>query len=290
MQLVVSIAYFTLVYVVIAKSYQLTYMSSRFFQLSHAIVIAIGAYFVYWLSIQMSLNYYLSFVFSLFLSSIIGWSIDLLVYHPLRKNKRGSVYIMIASLGVFVFLQNVISLLWGDRLLPLQSQLKGYIIILDSIYISYVQITTIVLCFLLLLILHWFSENTSMGKTIKMVSINPVTSEIVGINTENAIGWSYFLGSLFAAFTGILIASNYNIIPKMGFNWLFPAVVTMIIAGIGRIRYLVFGALLLAIVQQLSAYFLDSMWMNATAYIILIIFLYFRPFGFSGKKPKKTEV
>ena len=53
---------------------------------------------------------------------------------------------------------------------------------------------------------------------------------------------------------------------------------------------IVLGALLLAAAQHLSAYFFDSKWMNATAYIILVAFLYFRPYGFSGKKLKKTEI
>lgn len=290
MQLVVSIIYFSLIYLVLAKSYQLTYISSRFFQLSHAIVIASGAYFMYWLSIQLSLNIYLSFVLSLLLSSVIGFGVDFFVYRPLRKNKMNNIDLMIASLGVFVLLQNVISIIWGERVLTFQSQLDCKFIKFDSVYISYVQIVTIIISILLLLLLWCFSEKTKIGKTIKMVSINPITSEVMGVRKDNAIGWSYFVGSLCAAFIGILIAANYNLIPKMGFNWLFPAVVAMIIAGIGQMRYLVFGALFLATIQQLSAFFFDSKWMNATAYIILVVFLYFRPFGFSGKKLKKTEV
>ena len=78
--------------------------------------------------------------------------------------------------------------------------------------------------------------------------------------------------------------------PTMGFDWMMYGVVAMIIGGMGKMRYTIFGAFLLASAQQLSAYFFDSKWMNATAYIILVIFLYFRPFGFSGKKLKKTEV
>lgn len=48
--------------------------------------------------------------------------------------------------------------------------------------------------------------------------------------------------------------------------------------------------LILATAQHLSAYYLDSKWMNATAYVILIVFLYFKPYGFSGQKLKKQDV
>ena len=98
------------------------------------------------------------------------------------------------------------------------------------------------------------------------------------------------IGSALMACAGILIAADIDMTPTMGFDWLMYGVVAMIIGGMGKMRYMILGALLLATAQQLSAYFLDSKWMNATAYIILVVFLYFRPFGFSGKKLKKTEV
>lgn len=290
MQIFLSIVYFSLIYVIIAKSYQLTYMSSGFFQLTHAVVIAIAAYFVYWLHIQLDLNLFFSVFLSILLSSLIGWGSDYLVYRPLRKCMIGNMGLMIASLGLFVIFQNIFSTIWGDRVLSFRSWPVNQTIGFENIYMSLVQLITIIVCFLLLLFLWWFSEKTRKGKSIIMISNNPTTSEILGVKKDNAIGWSFFVGSLCAAFAGILIAANYNIIPKMGFNWIFPAIVAMIIGGTGQIRYLVFGALLLAILQHLAAYFLDSKWMNATAYIILIVFLCFRPYGFSGRKLKKTEV
>lgn len=291
MQLTVLILYLFLIYFVIAKSYQLTYVSSGFFQLSHAIVITISAYFVYWLCVQLLLNIYLSIIISLILSSLMGLGFDFFVYRPLRKLKKNNMDLMMASLGVYVVFQNIISLVWGDRILSFQNRLNDSIYVLfKMVYISHTQVVTIVLCLFLLPLFWWFSGKTIIGKKIKMLSINPLVAEVLGVRKDNTIGWSYLVGSLSAAFTGILIAANYNIIPKMGFNWLFLSIVVLIIAGLGRMRYLMLSALMLATIQQLSAYFFDSKWMNATAYIILVVFLYFRPFGFSGKRIKKTEV
>ncbi|MFH1320855.1 MAG: hypothetical protein ABII90_09420 [Bacteroidota bacterium] len=50
------------------------------------------------------------------------------------------------------------------------------------------------------------------------------------------------------------------------------------------------GALLLAAAQHLSAYYIDSKWMDAVAYVILILFLIWKPLGFSGKRLKKVEL
>ena len=157
-------------------------------------------------------------------------------------------------------------------------------------YITDVQIITIVVSAILLFLSWLFIEKTKIGKQIKAVSSNPEMSEILGINKEKVILWSFALGSGLAAVAGILIAADTDMTPTMGFNWLLYAVIAMIIGGMGKMRYLLMGALLLATAQHLSAYYLDSKWMNATAFIILIAFLYFKPYGFSGKKLKKAEI
>ncbi len=135
-----------------------------------------------------------------------------------------------------------------------------------------------------------FIEKTKVGQQIKAVSSNPQLSSYYGISTNKATLYSFALGSGLAACAGILIAADTDMTPTMGFNWLLYVVVAMIIGGMGKMRYLLLGALLLATAQHLSAHYLDSKWMNATAYIILIVFLYFKPFGFSGQKLKKQEV
>ncbi len=64
----------------------------------------------------------------------------------------------------------------------------------------------------------------------------------------------------------------------------------MIIGGVGSTRGLIAGALFVATAQHLAAYYIDTKWMDAVTYIILILFLIWKPLGFSGKQLKKVEV
>lgn len=197
---------------------------------------------------------------------------------------------MIASLGVYVVLQNVVSMIWGDSILSFRTwkEMGGYE--LFGVYITDLQIITINSCWALLVLVWVFMEKTNIGKQIKAVSSNDELSGILGLNSNWAIVWSVAIGTALAACASILIAADTDMTPTMGFNWLLYAVVAMIIGGMGKFRFLVLGAFLLATVQHLTAYYLDSKWMNATAYIILIVFLFFRPTGFSGKLVKKANI
>ena len=223
-------------------------------------------------------------------STLISLVIYQFIYNPLQNRKVKSWQLLIASLGIYSALQNLVSMYFGDDTKSFRTwEIKEGHHILGA-YITDVQIVTIVVS-VGLLILSWiFVEKTNVGKQIKAISSNASLSNIFGISSDRSMLYSFSLGSALAAVTGILIAADTDMTPTMGFNWLLYAVVAMIIGGIGKMRYLFMGALLLASAQHLSAYYLDSKWMNSTAFIILIFFLYFKPYGFSGKRIRKAEL
>ena len=212
------------------------------------------------------------------------------IYRPLKLKKVENWYIMIASLGFYVVLQNVVSMVWGDSTLSFRTwEIKvGHEF--WGAYITDVQIIKIVTSIALLSLSWLFMEKTNTGRQIKAISSNAELGNVLGVSRNKAIVWSVAWGTGLAACAGILIAADTDMTPTMGFNWLLYGVVAMIIGGMGKMWHLVLGALLLATAQHLVAYYLDSKWMNAVAHIILIVFLFFRPSGFSGKQLKKSNL
>lgn len=290
MQLVINIVYGFFVYLLIAKSFEIIYRTVSFFHLAHAISLTFGAYIVFAICQMMGGEFWMAVIFSVFIGFLLMYLVNQLVYRPKQKHNLAGWQLMIASLGVYVVLQNVVSMLWGDSTQTFRTWevTSGHQI--GSGTITNIQIITIFGGAILLFALRLFCEKTKTGKCISAVSSNPELSEILGIPKGNVVSWSIAIGSGLASIAGILIAADIDMTPTMGFDWLMYGVVAMIIGGMGKIRHLFLGALLLATAQHLSAYFFDSKWMNATAYIILVFFLYFRPYGFSGKRIKKTEI
>ncbi len=290
MDLIFNIFYYSLLLFLLNKSFQIIYTVNKFFHIAHAITITFGAYFTYLFSILLGFSTLLSIPLAIVASTIINIIIYQIIYNPLENKKTQNWQLLVASLGVYIILQNLVSMCFGDDTKSFRTwKVKGGHQLLET-YITDVQIIVIIVSVGLLIFSYLFIEKTNIGKQLKAVSSNPSLSDIFGISTNKAILYSFVLGSALASVAGILIAADMDMTPTMGFNWLLFAVVAMIIGGMGKMRYLFLGTLLLATAQYLSAYYLDSKWMNATAYIILIVFLFFKPYGFSGKKLKKAEL
>ena len=289
-QIIANIFHSTCVYLLIAYSFTIIYFPTKFFHIAHAAIITFAAYFTYLFFQQLNLSIWLAVPSAIILVILLGMLIELSIYKPLRKKNTSPLLLLIASLGLYVVLQNCISMLWGDDTKSIRT---GEVKVGNEIfgaYITDIQIITIVVSITLFILTVLFLKYHKIGKNIRAVASNSELANIEGINSDKVILWSFGIGSGMAAIAGILIASDTGMTPTMGFNLLLYGVVAMIIGGVGSTWGLIGGALLLATAQHLTAYYIDSKWMDAITYAILILFLIWRPLGFSGKRLKKIEI
>jgi branched-subunit amino acid ABC-type transport system permease component len=271
-------------------SFGLIYQVASFFHLALAGVIAYGAYFTFWLSQQVGLALWLAVPIAVLLAIILGIFMEILLYKPMRQRGAEPFKLLIASLGLYIILQNLISIIWGDdtKCIRVGEVEVGHEFL--GVYITDVQIITILSGTMLFGVLLLFLKFTQIGKNMRAVSSNLELSTILGINSNTVILWAFSIGSALAAVIGVLVAFETNMTPTMGFSLLIYGVVSMIIGGFGSSWGIVGGTLLLATVQHLGAYFIDSKWMDALAYVVLILFLIWKPLGISGKRLKKVEI
>ncbi len=289
MQILINIILSGAIYLLVALSFMLIYYSAKFLNISHAIILTISAYISFTFQ-QLGISLFLVIPLAIIISILIGMSLEIIVFRSLRKNNNHAFVLLIASLGLYIILQNIISLIWGDETKSIRTGVVKAGNEIMGAYITDIQIIIIASCILLFISVIVLLNSTSFGRQIRAVSSNEELANIFGINSNKVILWAFGIGSGLAAIVGILVAFDTDITPTMGFNLLIYGIVVMIIGGIGSTWGLVAGAFLLATAQHLGAYYIDSKWMDAIAYFILILFLIWKPLGFSGKRLKKIEI
>ena len=278
------------IYLLIATSFSLIYYPTKFFHLAHAATITSGAYFVFLLANKLSFPFHVSVVLAILSATLAGIGCEVLVYRQMRKINVPLLAYLIASIGLYVVLQNCISLYFGDdtKVINTAEVTVGHKIF--GAYITTVQIVTVFVSLVLFVSVNLYLNFTTTGKSIRAVASNPELCNIYSINSNKIILIAFGIGSALAATAGILSAMDTNMTPTFGFNLLLYGIVAMIIGGVGSTKGLIGGALLVAASQHLAAYYIDTKWMDAVTYIILILFLIWKPLGFSGKLLKKIEV
>lgn len=92
----------------------LVYRTSRFFNFAHGAFFTCGAYFVFLLSRLSICIPIISIPIALTLLFAFGNILEKSVFLPLRKNGSGGNTLLIAAIGIYIIIQNTISLGFGD--------------------------------------------------------------------------------------------------------------------------------------------------------------------------------
>lgn len=278
------------VFILIAIGFLLIFELVRFFHFAHAVVFTSGAYFTFLFNQLFGLSLYISIPLSILSACLLGSSIELFIYKPLRKKKSTPLILLLASLGIYIVLQNIISMVFGDdtKIIRTWQVVEG--LNLFGARVTPVQIIIVVTSVVLLILVAFYFNISKTGKAMRAVANDPELANISGINSNKVILTSFAIGSALAGVAGILVSLDVDMTPTMGMNALMMGIVAMIVGGVGSIWGIVLGSLLLALAQNLGVWYISSQWQDAIAFAILLIFLLFKPEGFFGKKLKKTTI
>ena len=278
------------VYVLVALGFGLIYGTTRFFHFAHGAIYTAGAYFAYTFIALLGLPLFFSLFLAILFTSLLGVLTEISIYRPLRERGATSLVLLIASLGIFIVIQNVISLIFGDDTKTIRSGVVTEGINILGARITQIQILTIVVCLALFIITTLIVMRTRIGKAIRAIGNDPELALISGIDTDRAILYTFAIGSALAAVAAVLVAFDVDMTPTMGMNALMMGVVAVIIGGVGSIPGAALGGLLLGLAQHLGVWQISSKWQDAIAFVILLSFLLFRPYGFFGRVVKKVEI
>jgi branched-chain amino acid transport system permease protein len=260
----------------VAVGFAVIYSTARFFHFAHGVVFASGAYFAYLFSVILGLPLWVAGIIAVLLAGALGAVIDIGVYRQLRKRGATPMVLLLASLGLYIALQNVISMIFGDDTKSIRTgEVKEGMNILGA-RITPIQLTIIITSVFLIAILHLFTKKTKLGKLMRAVANDPNLASASGVNSNRILLWVFMIGSCLAGVAGLLVSLDIDMTPTMGMNPLMMAVVVVVIGGTSSFFGIASASFLIESIKEISALLISSQWMYAISFFILLLFMYYR--------------
>jgi len=247
-------------------------------------VLTAGAYAAFALSRSLGLPFILAIILAVIFGAILGVIIDQIAYKPLRRRQANNLAYLISSLGIFIFCQSLIQLIFGAEIKTLRFGLiqKGYEFF--GAIITSTQIIILATALALLILLHLFLKKSRLGQAMRAVADDQEAAKLCGIKPERIITLTFALGSGLAAAAGILIGLEQNLEPAMGLNLILKGLTASVVGGIGSVPGGLLGGYIIGLAENFGIWFLPSGYKDAISFAILILFLLFRPNGILGVK------
>jgi branched-subunit amino acid ABC-type transport system permease component len=229
----------------------------------------------------------IAFPISVITVGVVAILLDIILYRNLRSRGSGGVTMAMSSLGASFIIRMGIIILWGaDYRSYRPGILRPALMLPGKIRIRPDQILIIIVVTLLVVLLHLFLQRTKIGKAMRATSDNMALARISGIDIQRVIYWTWGIGGVLAAASGILYGIDVQLHPGMGWNFLIPLFAAAILGGIGNIYGALVGGLIIGLAQQVSTAVLLPTYKPAVAFVIMIIILLLRPQGIFGGSSK----
>jgi len=275
------------IYSLIASGFSMIYSTNKFVHFAHGTVVAFSGYILFALYQSLGFNFWISAVLAIASAAFLGYFLNLVVYQPLRRKKATSSVLLIASVGLLILLESLILLFWGADAKTIDFIKIGKGIEIFGAIITPLQITIMCFSFALFIFLYLFMKKTKIGKAMRAVADNKEVAEIVGISAEKIYSSSFIIGSAIAGLAGVLISLEQNLQPTTGTNLMIKGFTGAIIGGVGSVPGAILGSYTLGLVENFGIWFLPSGYKDAIAFVLLFIFLLFKPQGILGIKRAK---
>ena len=200
------------------------------------------------------------------------------VYWPLRKASYPAATI-IATMGASIILKESVTLIWGSvpRSLPAiitDAESRPGILHLGDVSIQWQYILIVVIGVVIIAAIHLLFEKLYVGKMMQAACQDAYAANLMGVPSILTIAATYMIVTV--------VAPIYMVRNTLGTLQL-RAFAGVVIGGFGSIKGAIIGSLIVGMVEVFSTMFLSS-YRDVTVFLLLLVFLLFRPQGLFGEK------
>ncbi|NLR10762.1 MULTISPECIES: branched-chain amino acid ABC transporter permease [Lactobacillaceae] len=274
------------IYALLALGYTMVYGIIKLINFAHGDIYMLGAFWGYYVINGLHFNFILTLLSAMIFCAIIGVLIEYFAYRPLRNSPR--ITALITAIGVSFLLENGMTYLFSANARSFPQVLPTITYHVLGLRISNIQLIILGTACLLMILLELVIKQTKMGKAMRAVAVDPQAAQLVGINLNHTISFTFALGSAMAGAAGVLIGLYYNSIdPLMGMTPGIKAFVAAVIGGIGSVPGASLGGFLTGLLETGVQAIGLSAYKDAVVYFVLIVILLVLPAGIFGKKLKE---
>jgi branched-chain amino acid transport system permease protein len=274
------------IYVLVALGMVLIYGVMHVVNFAHGVLFTLGGYLGHFFYHRVLDSYALAIVLAVLTLALIGVLLERGVFRPLTGNLRNQV---IASLGLILFLENLVVALWGANALQWKVPSTEHLVQIGELRFSVHHLGIIVVTLALVCALGLFLKYTRFGTAIRATSQSQEAAIVVGIPVRT-VQWSTFaMGCMLAGIGGALVGPLFLVFPQMGDVPLIKGLAGILLGGMGSVPGAVIGGMILGVTESVSTLFLPTDYRDSIAFMMMVAILLVRPQGLFGQRMRGED-
>ena len=277
------------IYALLAIGFGIVSRTTRIFHISYGGFYTLAAYLLYTFLRILKLPLFVCIPLVLTILSALGITIERGVYRPLYKRSAGSGVFLIASLGVYIIIENLIALIFGNEVKVLSKGIEPSCS-LGGVILTRIQIVQFLVSLLLIITFYILIKRVKIIKALWAMGDEPELLQVLGLPLFKLRELVFIISSIFVGIASMLTALDVGMDPHMGLSNFLTASVAVLVGGRDSYMGWIVGSLILAELQSLVIWKTSARWAPLVTFALLIIILLTRPQGVLGTRKRLEEI
>jgi branched-chain amino acid transport system permease protein len=280
-----------ILYSLFAVGFALVYNVSRVFHIAAAGIYVLAACLFHYLVMSAHFPLLLAGVLAVTAAMLVNWFCDLGVYRPLSQRGASTNTLLVVSIGLMTILVNLLAIIFKNAAKTIKHPFN-HPVSWGSVSLTTGQQFQAVCGVTLLVLILALVRYTAIGVRFRAVSYDSTLYETLGKHPGRVRSFAFLAGGALIAASACLNVYEVPFSFDIGFNVLVSALAAMIIGGIGRIEASCLGGLALGLLEgclrKIPFFASEEQWIGAITLGVLLLFLFLRPQGLAGFKPREV--
>ncbi|MFZ9552228.1 MAG: branched-chain amino acid ABC transporter permease [Hylemonella sp.] len=271
------------IYALTAVGFALIFGSTKVFHVAHGASFTIAGYLVWWAMSALQWHWLAAMGLATLAVVLFGLFMERCVYRPIQRHEGAFFTVFIAAFGMQIIVQNLIGTVFGRNFETVTVPLSQASEVLPNVFVAPLAGVAVVVALAFFMALTLFLSRTQVGTGLRALADNPDLVRIFGLEPTRLAQVAFALGSALVVPAAALTAMSQGINPGIGAHIMLISLAATIVGGIGSLKGAALGGLLLGLAESLAVWKLDPQWSEAVTFVILFVFIIFRPAGFMGR-------
>ena len=268
------------IYALAAVGFSLIFGVLHVINLSHGIIVLMGAYLALILSETLHVDPLLTMPLVMAILFAIGYVYQrFLIQYAVDRAAFASILL---TFGVALMMHNVMIWLFSPDMRSITPTYAFTSLELGPIVLDAVRVSCLVASLILLSCLAALLKFSPLGRVIRATAQQTLAARLCGVNVRHVYALTFAVSAAFAGAAGIVIGIILPFSPADEATWTLNAFVVVVLGGVGSPAGALIGGLLLGIVSTLTAQYIGPSFPNVTMFLLLVLLLLVRPQGLLG--------
>jgi branched-subunit amino acid ABC-type transport system permease component len=272
-----------------AVGFTLQYAVTNVLNLAYGAIMSIGALTAYAVN-HSGASIWLALVAGAGCTAVVSVALSRGVFEPFRRRGLQLFGMVIVTIALDLFISNGLLIVAGSNPFTYTAQAGRTYRFLQMIFTSQ-QLVVIGIALAAMLAVRVILQWTKLGRAMRATAADENLARACGINTQLVKDAAWLLSGALCGVAGVVLGlsvSGWTV--STGDSLLITVVAAAIVGGIGQPYGAILGALLLGLATSIVGGFFSPSYTDITAFVILVLFLVFRPTGLMSGVVRRRDV